>query len=146
MKVSVASRAHRALRKLPQYRTVASGDDIHASLSRQIILREGETVVGVYENSPGQLDRCVVVTSEGLHIHRGPSWQVVSYREILYVDFPGGEKTLDVDEVFVRLASGRTLCVPISGGDPSIGSRDAASFLTFLMRVAEDAHSPEDRV
>jgi hypothetical protein len=55
-----------------------------------------------------------------------------------FAELQGGEKSLDVDQVAIHLRSGATTLVPVSGGDPSIGTRDTFALLMFLDHVVGD--------
>jgi hypothetical protein len=60
------------------------------------------------------------------------------YEEMSAIDLEGGEKSPDVDCIEIRLRSGSTALIPVSGGDPSIGTKDAFAMLMFLDHVLGD--------
>ncbi|WP_406694930.1 hypothetical protein V5E97_28200 [Singulisphaera sp. Ch08] len=131
----MAMRAHRGLRMLPRYRYLAGDEGMPLDGVR---LGEGEAAVGIYENVPGSAEQCILITDRGLHVNRGEDWLCLPYKEMVSVDLEGGEKSLDVDCVEIRLRSGATALIPVSGGNPSIGTKDTFTMLMFLDHVIGD--------
>ena len=137
MAITVASRVHRNLRPLRRFRRVTEGRTGLPYSREDIPLSSNEELLGVYENAPGALENAIAVTDRGLHVHRGHDWESICYSSVVDADFYPS-KTGTVEKVMVHLRNGESVVLPVTGGDPSIGSKDAASFLTFLIRVVED--------
>ncbi|WP_406698401.1 hypothetical protein V5E97_06015 [Singulisphaera sp. Ch08] len=125
----MAMRAHRNLRRLPRYRNLANDDSI---LLDGVRLSEGEAAIGLYENVPGSAEQCILITNRGLHFNRGDDWLCLPYEEIVSVDLEGGVKALDVNCIEIRLFSGATALIPVSGGNPSIRTKDTFAMVMFL--------------
>jgi hypothetical protein len=139
MEITVAMRAHRSLRSLSQYRSDTYAEGLLRDLPHHVSLHRDEAVVGFYENIPGSTDSGVLVTDQGLHVDRGGSWEFLPFCEMASVDLEGGEKSLDVDNLVIRLRNGESALVPFTGGNPALGTRDTFSAWTFLKNVLADA-------
>ena len=138
MDVTVVQRAHRNLRRLPSY--VVLGKD--ASEPLPCLVRErlgvGELPLGIYENTPGSLDKSILITDRGLHYQANLDSDFVPYEEMVSADLEGGEKSLATDNIAIQLRGGATHVIPVRGGVPEIGTRDSFSMLMFLNHVIED--------
>jgi len=130
MDITVATRAHRNLRKLSRY--LPRVDDHGAPVD------EGEARIGVYENVSGSAERCVVITDRGLYVNRDEGWLALPYEEMASVELEGGEKSLEVENLAIHRRDGTTALAPFSGGDPASGARDAFAALMFLDYVIGD--------
>jgi hypothetical protein len=145
---TVKSRAGRILRGLARYRELPEAGDWLQRWPRSPRLRPGETPLGVYENTPGQMDNCVLVTSSGLHVHSAGEWAYAAYdlikdvRAVPPVEYPWDK--LAVSGLALDLYDGRTLDLQISGGNER--SRDAWEVMRFLDRVTQDVQHPRTMV
>jgi hypothetical protein len=138
MEITVPMRAHREPRKLARYRHFGERESIPLECVGGPRLGEGEAAIGIYENVPGSAEQCILITDRGLHFNRGDDWLCLPYEEMTSVYLEGGEKSLDVDRVEIRLRSGETALIPVSGGDPSIGTKDTFAMVMFLDHVIGD--------
>ncbi len=138
MKITVLMRAHRKLKCLARYRHVIEGNSksLFDLVGRHFT--EGEFLIGIYENVPGSAERCILITNRSLYLNRGEGWLRLPYEEMMSVDFQGGEKSLVVDHIEIRFRCGETTLIPVTGGDPTIGTRDTFSMLMFLEQVLGD--------
>ena len=134
IEITVAMRAHRNLRRLPNYRNL-SASGIDADERALYPLAEDESVLGVYENVPGSLDR-LVFTDRGVHLGQDHGWLSLPYETMSAIDTEGGEKL--ADDLEIRLRDGSTALVPILGGDPERGTKDTSSMRMFLQGVLLD--------
>lgn len=138
MDLTVTMRAHRKLNGLARYRHLAEGEGISLIDPGGPRLGEGEAAVGIYENVPGSAERCILITDRALHVNRGEDWLCLPYEEMTSVDLEGGEKSPDADCIEIRLRNGATTLIPVSGGDPSIGTKDTFAMRMFLDHVMGD--------
>jgi hypothetical protein len=138
MEITVPMRAHRSLRKLGRYRRLAEDKGMPLDRLGGARLGEGEAAFGIYENVPGSAEQCILITDRALHVNRGDDWLCLPYEEMTSVDLQGGEKSLDVDRVEIRLRGGATALIPVTGGDPSIGTKDTFAMVMFLDHVIGD--------
>jgi hypothetical protein len=133
----IKSKAHRTMRRMSNYHNISEKtDDIH--YLGDFSFRDNEEPVGIYENLVGEPDESIIITTLGLYIFRAGDWEFVGYDEIRAITKPKVEK-LAVDRLFLHLASGRRVDVPIKGGEGRF--RDVYEFLRFLMRVTESIQS-----
>jgi hypothetical protein len=132
--MNVKSRASRILGRLASYRDLSPGPSAGPPWLEDVGLRQGEEWIGLYENSPGAADDCVVVTSFGLHLRRGQGWEFLGFGQIESVVTvePKGE----VSELRVQRLDGRVTIVPVRGGRDRF--RDAWEFMRFLDRAKGD--------
>ena len=138
MEITVFMRAHRKLRRLPRYRHLAEGDSAPLDILGGARLGEGEAAIGIYENVPGSTKQAILITDRALYVNRDDDPLCLPYEEMEYVYFEGGEKSVDVDCVEIRLRGGATALVLVNGGDPSIGTKDTFAMITFLEYVMWD--------
>jgi hypothetical protein len=111
-------------------------------------LRPGETPLGIYENAPGQVDNCAVITTAGLHVYAAGDWEFAAYDSIRGVrPIPPVEHSQDklvVSALALDLLDGSTLDLPIYGGDER--HRDAWEVMRFIDRVTHDVQHPKTAV
>lgn len=125
------------------YRDLLDGSAEPPAWLRDVPLREGEVVLGIYENCPAAIDEAIVVTDLSLHLRRGTGWEFISYLEIESVQVPMtslGDK-YTVSELVLRFAGGRVVVLPVRGGRVPPGEdiarfRDAWVFSRFLGRTS----------
>src|SRR5438270_643841 len=83
--------AERKLARLPNYRAT-SGETaaIKTKLPnlQDLPLRNGEQVLGIYENVPDELEDSLVITNLGLHLRRVSSWVSLEYTNMTNVRGP----------------------------------------------------------
>ena len=124
--ISIAGRAHRALRGMSRYSSIKN-DVPHRCDERLLALvREGESLIGYYDNSNSRSGQ-ILVTDQGLLVLEEDAADRLDYSEITGILTP---ETKNVRHLDIHLSGGRTVALPIRGGDGQI--RDAFSFLTFL--------------
>lgn len=130
---AIKSRAHCNLRRIDQllYTTDAS---LLGELEEQL-LRDGEELLGIYENVPGQIQENVIFTTFGIHVFLG-KWEFIDYGQIENVNIKmiDRDKT-SADGLLLRLSTGRQLEIPIIGGSTS-RTRWAWSVLSYVGQAA----------
>ena len=137
MEITVRMRAHRGLRKLARYRPLtALNQTTLDGFGGQF--QTGEEAIAIYENVPGSIDQSFLITDQGLHVAQVGHWLFLPYGMMVSAGLEGGEKSPEVDRVAIRLRDGSTATVQVSGGDPSMGTRDTFSVLIFLDHVIGD--------
>ena len=125
--------AERELKRLPNYLDVTGeGELVHSELSG-MQLGENETVIGVYENTPGEVEDSIVVTNLGLHLRQGSSWLPLEYTAIIKVVRPATKE--EISGITVILNNGVEQFVPVRGARAQF--RDSFSLLQFLMNVRQ---------
>lgn len=97
------------------------------------VFRDSEDeVLGVYENEPGTLRECVVVTTRALGLYDNGIKLLIPYSRIRDVDhFP--EEKRKADQLKVKLIDGRVEYVPIRGR--SRGGADVCEFMRFIVNI-----------
>ena len=143
--VTVAMRAHRKLSGLARYRSCHDSRGISATDVRGSKLAPDETLLGVYENPADLHDGDVLITDRGLYILERAESRFLPFEEMISAELNGGEKSPSVDRIAIHLRDGSTALVPILGGDPSLGTRDAFAVLMFLEHVIEDQNKHRNR-
>lgn len=130
--ITVASRAHRALRNLGRFKF---GPDAHTifPLVDHTLRGYGE-VVGVYENPPGVDPAFVVVTDRALGCAGAGDQRWILFDDIATTHGPA-EKLVD-DAITIVLKSGTRTQIRIADGDGRF--KDVFSFVRFIDRVIED--------
>jgi hypothetical protein len=128
--------AHRILKRMPSYRDLTLGE---ADLPYSLDLLPSQyraQVIGVYENQAGSLHNAVLVLRDGLFLYKDElSWYFIPYQSIRSVDYLNG-KSLDVSGLVLRLKDEMVVDIPIMGGNPETGGRDAAEFMRFIFRAS----------
>jgi hypothetical protein len=132
--MNVASRARRILKHLNSYREVSESSLNLPSGLREVPLREGETILGIYANSLSMLEESIVVTNLGLHVYRHTQWESIDYSQIRSIETPPDK--YETTQLMIQLQSDRVTNIPIRGGEGRF--RDAFEFLRFLDRVTHD--------
>jgi hypothetical protein len=131
-RVSVASRAHRALREIPRFKFAAAlglDEDPLYGLKAEL----GE-LIGVYENPQGTEPKRIVVAEQAIGcLGSGPPRWIL-FDDIETTEGPR-EKLID-NIVIVVLKSGIRTELRIAGGDDRF--KDVFGFVRFLDRVVED--------
>jgi hypothetical protein len=138
MEITVAQRAHRKFRRCPRYRSLADEGGMPLDLLAQAQLGEDESPIGIYENTPGSAEGCLVITDRGLRVNGSNGWLFLAYEEMISTELEGSVKSLDAGHVAIHLRSGAMALVPVSGGDPALGTRDTFTMLMFLDHVVGD--------
>ena len=130
-KISVASRAHRALRNIPRFHF---GSTIVVGLKG-----EYGDLVGVYENPEGIEPRQVVVTEAAIGCFDSATSRWILFDHIDTTKGPN-DKSVD-DSIRVVLKSGVQTEIRIAGGDGRF--KDVFGFVRFINRVLEDRRSAD---
>jgi hypothetical protein len=138
LEITVAQRAHRKFKHCSRYLSLAGVGGTPLDLPAGAQLGEDETPIGIYENVSGSAERCIVITDRGLRVNASYGWLFLPYEGMVSSELEGGEKSLDVSHVAIHLRSGAMALVPVSGGDPSLGTRDTFAMLMFLDHVVGD--------
>jgi hypothetical protein len=131
-RVSVASRAHRALRDIPRFK-FAAALDLDADPLNGLKAEYGE-LIGVYENPQETDPKWVVIAEQAIGcIGNGPPRWIL-FDDIETTEGPR-EKMID-NIVIVVLKSGIRTELRIAGGGDRF--KDVFGFVRFLDRVVED--------
>jgi hypothetical protein len=131
----VRMRAHRSLKALPQYRDLIDAKNPIPGYAEDISLRNGEALIGVYENFSGDYDESIIVTDMGLWFCVDEKWDRVDYSEIKEAHHEPEEKLLA--NQLVLKTNERVFAIPIRGKGPRGTTRDVFSFYHFIIRVAK---------
>jgi hypothetical protein len=134
----VVARAHRILKPLTQYRSILGDLSNTPEYVKDVLLKENEILIGVYENFPHGHDESIVITNFGLHYYIDKQWEFIPYNIITESKIQSPIKE-NVEEISLTLVSGKLVWLPVRGGQGRF--RDAFEFLRFLMRVTEDIRS-----
>ncbi len=132
--MNVKSRAHRILKHLANYRDLTNESLKIPYWVADVPINSGEVCYGVYENSSGEADESIAVTSLGIHVCRNKQWEFIDYAQIASVSAPLEKQT--ANELSLHLLSGQLTSLPVRGGSGRL--RDAFEFLRFLDRVTHD--------
>ena len=134
----VGQRAHRILKHFDHYRPLYDASRAIPAYLQHIALQPGETLIGVYENLPGEEDEIIVITDLGIHLLVNEKWDLFRYDQINRVETPPSKE--HVEGLTVWLISGREIWIPVKGGRGR--ARDVFEFLRFLDRVIDDMRRP----
>ena len=134
----VASRAHRALRRMENYQDLTK-DSVPAELN--LPLADGERVIGIYRNDPHDLHEAIVFTDKGLYVNKNTVWQRLLFSEIERI--LSSETKQDVAGMTILRHDGTRFYLPAKGSLPKSGSEGSRTYdvfgvLRFLLRVTED--------
>ncbi len=150
--VSISSQppiVHRSFKYLAsqfpdRYHNLVSEESHAPPYVQDVSLREGEQVLGVYENLPGSRIDSIVVTDLGLYVARDLSWHYILYQDIerITLPLPVGrtieERKRAADRIVLILASGQIVEIFVRGGTRDargrVLSRDVYSFYMFLQK------------
>ena len=133
------SRVHRILKKVSRYQPVSDRYESQLKLEKYL-LREGEEIIGAYENSD-DIRKNIIITTIGILIFSGNGWKSIDYDHILRtnIQLDSNNDKRTAEKINFQLQSGAEVGILISGGDDR--TRDAWSFLHFMMRVIRDYQS-----
>jgi hypothetical protein len=134
--ISIASRAHRALRHLSGYRS--DDESLRPLLAKGLRLSRHEQFIGVYSNPASKAQESIVVTNFGLHALSAHGWDAIRFADIEQATIPE-EKNKAEHLHLLRKGTTNTLTVPIRGS--SGRARDIFEFQRFLDRVMRDQDS-----
>lgn len=126
----VHSFVHRSLR-----RTAGYIDGIASAAAAAIPCDRDEVLVGVYENAPGEVAGAIGITDRGLHIHQGPAWRFIEYKEIDGAVLPCKSKgpPFVLPYLDLRLHSGEVIRLPVLGRTGQAGEcSDVYGMESFL--------------
>lgn len=134
-KITVFSRAHRALRDAPRFQFTSKDSDIPEPYREQMRVNEplGD-LVGLYRNPDAEQPEAILVTEEGLLAMRPGASQWVRFSELESILSPSADS--ESNDISLRLRSGIVVGLRIAGRDGRF--RDVFSFVRFLDRVLED--------
>ena len=136
--VTIASRAHRALRGLPRFQFASS-----VSLEISGIDSDDNThgeIIGVYENPSGVEPSHIVIADSAIGCVEASEFHWIQYDHIVRIEGP--KEKLAADRIDVVLRSGETVQLRIAGGEGKF--RDVFNFVRFLDRVLLDNSSSGD--
>lgn len=122
--------AHRILRRLGSFHSDIEKLEIEQQV-RQIV-RQEDTLIGVYENVNTKDSQYIVIGLLGLYILFERQWRFIKYSDIKSLEVPG-QKTAATG-LLLTLLSGEEVWLSIDGGNERF--RDVFEFLRFLNRVS----------
>ena len=132
-RISVFSRAHRALRGLPRFRFLQNETELTAYRQRYDSALIGDPI-GIYSNPVPTQPEAIVVAERGLVAIRGSDMQSIQFAELSGIQGP--QTKADASRISLTLRSGIAVSLEIHGRDEKF--QDVFSFLRFLDRVMED--------
>jgi hypothetical protein len=118
MPVPIHTRAEKYLTNKPFYNAAS---EIDCSQWRgKMSLAAGESIIGVYQNVPGQFPNSVVVTNLGLHWFSQSDVRFIDYMHIQEMDYPTHNMPLMAQDISLRrlivtLKTGEIVDIPITG-------------------------------
>jgi hypothetical protein len=135
MPVPIHTRAAKYLDNKPFYHTAAEFDC--SELLTRLTLSPAETVIGVYENKPGNIDVSIVVTNLGLHRVDTNAVQFVAYIDIDTMQLPSHDmnavfENVSMRRLLLKLTDGSSIEFPIVG----IKGKRALDVLSFHMFIS----------
>ena len=133
-RISVYSRAHRALRDVPRFQFVSDDRCEVPGHIQEVQSRALGEVIGCYKNPEPIQPEAILVAEHGL-LSLGPGIdQYINFSDIKSVAGPGADT--DSSDISVVLKSGIAVRLRVAGRDGKY--RDVFSFVRFLSRVTED--------
>jgi len=132
---SVSTRAHRCLRRLQRF---TRGTEV-LSLARvpselEKALREGEAIVGAYQNTEPRGGELLVLTEEAVLVESSSGhFERIPFTSIARVETPESKQ---LDSLQIDLTSGEARILRVLGGGGE--TRDVFAFLRFFDRVLAD--------
>jgi hypothetical protein len=134
-RVSVASRAHRALRDVSRFRFAGKDAEVAGQYrSRLNLVKEPGDLIGVYENPENIQPAAILFTERGLLVLGVGTPQWIQFSEIASIHGPSNKA--DDFVITVLLRSGASTRLTVAGADGQF--RDAFSVVRFLDRVLQD--------
>lgn len=129
--------AKKNLKNMPRYTDLSQADSILPHWVQGLKLQENEKLLGIYENSPGKLDDCLVLTNIGIHVYKLDYFDFFRYDQIAETSFPRSKPKKEFSELFLHLSDGRKIELPIRGRTEREGHifLDIFSLSHFLARV-----------
>jgi hypothetical protein len=132
-RISVFSRAHRALRELPRFRFLQNETELAAYRQEYDSVVIGEPI-GIYSNPVPTQPETILVAERGLVTIRGGDMQSIPFAELGGIQGP--HTKADASRISLTLRSGLVVNLEIHGRDGKF--QDVFSFVRFLDRVMED--------
>ncbi|MFL6603188.1 MAG: hypothetical protein ACJ8R9_17925 [Steroidobacteraceae bacterium] len=134
-KISVFSRAHRALRDASRFQFASTESDITERYREQIrVYAPLGQIVGLYKNPDAVQPEGILVTENGLLAIRPGSSQWITFAELESVRGPNAES--ESSDILLTLHSGIVVGLRVAGRDDRF--RDVFGFARFLDRVLGD--------
>lgn len=133
MDTSVASHAHRKLRRMGRYVPASDMSEITQALVADLPPDVG-TIVGCYRNNGGLPTDWIVVTTDGISAMFDGTWRHIPYKEISRV-VRDERKDVESDEVRLELRSMSHATMLVNGKDADRGTHDKYNFMMFLESV-----------
>ncbi|HML21500.1 MAG TPA: hypothetical protein PKD09_07635 [Aggregatilinea sp.] len=132
------ARVHRILEPLERYEN-APDVTLIQKLKNELVVSEGEEILGVYRSGAGGAEHMIAVTMSGLHVYHG-NWIHLEYSEMTSAKVPLEDTDkANASTILVNLKSGDVVSIPIVGGQGKL--RDVWPFLRFIQRVIGDYHA-----
>lgn len=134
MPIPIETRAQKNLSTCDNYTDLRLGA---SDWSDRVELSDGDRILGVYENSPGILDKSILVTEFGMYLFDAEGPLFIPYREMKRVQLPADRiREIKLDKhLHVSLNDGRHIVLPIYG-EQGI-SVDVFAFYQFLGGVMQ---------
>ena len=133
-KISVISRAHRALKGLSRYHDL-SGNKPPLSMPSLPALSKGEELVGCYENDTASFSDLLFFTTMAVYVYREGQWSKALFQDI--ERSIGPESKQNVSGFNLLLRNGQHFWLPVTGSKDN-RVFDAFTVLGFFIRVIGD--------
>jgi len=133
--MNISARAHRILRVMANYHTLADGQQLPAGMVKLPDLPKDESPVGIYVNDPSTFADSVFFTTEGVYVFRSKHWDHVKFSDIAKTVTPERKEKLSGFDL--QLRNGESFWLPITGNKDG-KFFDAFEVLRFFIRVIDD--------
>jgi hypothetical protein len=128
--MDIAFRANKILKRQNSYRAMDA--DLLSSIGQLLPLLPGETCIGIYENTLGELSDSILITNKGLHVFYDNDPRFIAFDNIEDVKCPSDK--VNGDALSVKLTDNTLLSVPVRNGRGRF--RDVFEFGRFVMRAS----------
>jgi hypothetical protein len=130
LNVTVASHAHRKLRRLGRYlRANLIAEDPAAFAIR--LPTQLDTIVGCYRNDGGAAEDWIVFTNDGISAMFDGMWRHISYSTIIGVRREDG-KSIEDDRVCLELSSHQFAAMLVNGNNVERDTHDKYAIMMFI--------------
>lgn len=130
MNVTVASHAHRKLRRLGRYLPATSIAKDPAAFAIRLPTQL-DTIVGCYRNDGGAAEDWIVFTNDGISAMFDGIWRHISYSAIIGVSREDG-KSIEDDRVCLQLGSHQFATMLVNGKNVERDTHDKYAIMMFI--------------
>lgn len=138
MNIPVVSRVHRCLSQMEKYHSFEGSEK--KLKDYPVEWEEGEDPIGVYENTPNQIEQSIVITDRAIYFCNANNHsEKANYRDIVCTETPKDKLTHDT--LVVKMNNGRDFLLPIKRDYEGSRTSNLFEFIRFLNRVKDDLQS-----